>query len=107
MQHESIGKIRFGTALLVATTFKVLAVLSLLGGFILALSVAGSNDLSSAEDETVTISAVVASTFVSAALLSFFAYVLGILVEIYEQVWHTRYAAADLADDEDKDGDDE
>lgn len=33
MQNESIGKIRFGTALFVATTFKVMAVLSLLGGF--------------------------------------------------------------------------
>lgn len=67
----AIGKIRFGTALFVATTFKVLAVLSLVGGFILTLSVAGSNDLSSAD--TVSISAVVASTVVSAALLGFFA----------------------------------
>lgn len=91
--QPSIGQIRFAAPLALATVFKVLAALSLLGGTAITVSVA--HDLSNTaraagtdENLAAFIGAGMAATIITSSFLAFFGYVLEILVEIYQQVWH-------------------
>ncbi len=83
---EGIGTIRFRVALVVATTFKVFAALTLIGGVLVLI---GIND-SSADDRSTYIATAVAGTVISAAVLAFFGYVIEILVAIFEELWNVR-----------------
>ena len=45
------------------------------------------------------VATVAVSIIATASLLAFFAYVLEVLVDVYEQLWHIRF---DVADDDDE-----
>ena len=97
--EKSAGQIRFGPALLIATVFKVFAVLSLFGGGLVTTATAMQlNDVGS-EDTAGFVGASVAGTILTAAVLAFFGYVLEILVEVFEQVFHVRHELAEAADE--------
>jgi hypothetical protein len=100
---SSSGRIRFWTALVLATVFKVMAVLTVIGGAIVAA--VGATDIQNRAGETGVpqgiapfITVVVTSTIISSAFFAFFGYVLEILVRIYEQAWHTRQGETGVAE---------
>lgn len=90
----SIGKVRFRGAYTTAGVFKFLAWLTIVGGVIALLAGASTTEdsIDSNAASTIYIAIVAVSTAVTAALFAFFAYVLEILVEVYEQTWHIRFA---------------
>ncbi len=90
---EDIGNIEFGGALQVAVVFKVLAVLTVVGGVI--VGIAGAVELGNSESDNVTsyLATVTATTVTSASVLAFFGYVLEILVKMYTHVWNIRYGS--------------
>lgn len=102
--ERPIGRIQFGAALFLASIFKILAVLTLIGGAFVTL--AGATALNETARNTGFhqpiagfVGAGVAGTVVTSSFLAFFGYVLEILVETYDQVWHIRYNDEDEADD--------
>lgn len=97
--EKSAGQIRFGPALVIATVFKVFAVLSLFGGAFVTMATAMQlNDVGS-DDTASFVGASVAGTILTAAVLAFFGYVLEILVELYAEVFHVHHELAEAADE--------
>jgi hypothetical protein len=99
--REDIGNIQFGPALTVATTLKVLAILVLVGGIILAIQGGielGRDETATSEDVGTFVGAVVGSTVTSAALLGAAGFALEILVGCYTQLWELRFSES--ADEE-------
>jgi hypothetical protein len=98
--QKSIGQIRFGAPLFLAIVFKVLAVLSLFGGAVITVSGAielsdTAREMGGDEELAAFVGAGLAGTIITSSFLAFFGYVLEILVEIYQQVWHGRFGETD------------
>src|SRR3954447_12168591 len=103
MQQE-IGEIRYSSALIVATIFKVLATLFLavtaLAAIAGGISLARATDFSgfhqySGGAVAGYVAGIVAMGLTMSGLLWFCAYVLEILVGTYTQLWHVRYGEDD------------
>lgn len=97
--EKTAGQIRFGPPLLIATIFKVFAVLSLFGGAFVTMTTAQQLSDVGSDDTVGFVSASLAGTILTAAVLAFFGYVLDILVEVYEQVFNVRHELAEAADE--------
>lgn len=105
VDSREIGEVRFGGAITVATIFRVLALMTVIGGAIAgaagAANISSSSDQSNGTALTAYIAGVAVVTVVTAALLAFLDYVLEILVGMYTQVWHVRFG--ELEDEEEGD----
>jgi len=98
MEDEDIGRIRFGAGLVVATTLKVIAVLILVGGAVLAVQ--GGVDIArdttrSGQDVTNFVAGVLGTAITSAALLGAAGFALEVLIDSYSQLWAIRYGEDD------------
>lgn len=105
---DSIGRTRFNVALQVATIFKVLAVLAAIGGVVGTITVGidmrdTARDLGTENNVGAFFIGSGAAIIVTSSFLAFFGYVLEILVEIYEQVWHERHGEFESHEDDDED----
>jgi hypothetical protein len=93
MDPTNIGHLRYGGAIVVATTLRVLAFLILAGGFtsaVVGYIALRDNGTSTSGTDAYIIGSVV-TTIAVAALIAFCGYALQVLVDIFEQVWETRY----------------
>lgn len=97
--EKSAGQTRFGPALLIATIFKLFAVLSLFGGAFVTMATVIQLDAAGSDDTAGFLGASVAGTILTAAVLAFFGYVLEILVEVYGEVFHVHHELAEAADE--------
>jgi hypothetical protein len=102
--EQEIGEVRFGTSIRLATAFRLLAILTVIGGVVAGVS--GAVRISQSTDQngavlTAYIAGVAVTTIVSAAFLAFFGHALELLVGVYTQLWHLRFGEeSDEGEDE-------
>lgn len=88
----------FGIALQVAFVFKILAVLTVIGGVIIGINIAdlgGSDYPDESGDVTAYLATIAVATVTTASILAFFGFVLEILVGTYDHIRHIRYKEED------------
>ncbi len=73
--------------------------LSLFGGAFVTMATAIQLNDAGSDNTAGFLGASLAGTILTAAVLAFFGYVLEILVDVYEQVFHVRHELAEAADE--------
>lgn len=100
------GDVRFSSALLVAGVLKAIAVLTFIGGIFAtgAAAAEANNSLGDSEWVVTIVTAGIAASLTTAGLFAFGAYVMEILVGIYDEMLELRLS---LVDDRDQESDDD